>query len=60
MVNKTYLEALDFDQFFQPVNDDELTVLSVLGDVPGVKPALGVQRGLGAGLVPEVALGGAD
>jgi hypothetical protein len=35
-----YLQPLHFNEFFQSVDDEELLVLVVSGDVAGVKPAV--------------------
>ena len=52
--SETYLETLYFNQFLQPVDNDELPVFPVLGHVPGVEPAL-TDGVLGGDLVPVVA-----
>ena len=51
----SHLQALDFDELFEPVNDEELVGLVVTGDVTGVKPAVD-DRLLGGLLVAVVAL----
>lgn len=47
-----HLQSLDFDKFLEPVNDEELLVLGVPGDVTGVQPA--VDDGLLGGLLVAV------
>ena len=51
----SHLQALDFDELFEPVNDEELVGLVVTGDVTGVKPAVD-DRLLGGLLVAVVPL----
>ena len=43
-VSNIYLISFNFDKFFEPVNDEELMVFIVLGDVAGVKPAVRSDR----------------
>lgn len=40
----TYLKTLDFDELLQTVNDVELILLIVVGNVSCVKPASAVDR----------------
>ena len=39
-VNLTYLEALDLDELFKPVNDVDVSPLIVVGNVAGLEPAI--------------------
>ena len=51
-ISVLYLQSLDFDKFLEPVNDEELLVLGIPGDVASVQPA--VDDGLLGGLLVAV------
>ena len=51
----THLQPLDLDEFLEPIDDDELTLLVVPRDVPRVQPTIHDRR-LRRLLVPVVTL----
>ena len=47
-----HLKAFVFDQFFQPVDDEQIAICINPGDIASAQPAIGIQRrGSGGGVV---------
>ncbi len=50
-----YLISFYFDELFEPIDDEEVLALVVLGDVAGVQPTVGTDGGVCSLWVVEVA-----
>jgi len=40
LVSGPYLESFDLDELFDPIDDEDVSALVVIGDVSGMKPAV--------------------